>query len=68
MPNTDLVTYGNDNAPFAMGSLQLEEINEIKSATESLSLWLFKIIVWKWIQINLTFFLVTKKLSGKYLW
>ena len=38
MPNTDLVTYGNDNAPFAMGSLQLEEINEIKSATESLSL------------------------------
>ena len=68
MPNTDLVTYGNDNAPFAMGSLQLEEINEIKSATESLSLWLFKIIVWKWIQINFTFFLVTKKLSGKYLW
>ena len=30
MPNTDLVTYGNDNAPFAMGSLQLEESMKLR--------------------------------------
>ena len=40
MTNTDLVTYADDNTPLAMGSSELEEINDIKSAAEGLSLWL----------------------------
>ena len=39
-PNIDLVSYEDDNTPFAMGgSSELEEINEIKSVAESLTLW-----------------------------
>ena len=39
-PNFDLVSYADDNTPFAMGgSSELEVINEIKSAAESLTLW-----------------------------
>ena len=39
-PNIDLVSYADDNTPFAMGgSSELEIINEINSATESLTLW-----------------------------
>ena len=38
-PNIDLVSYADDNTPFAMGgSSELEEINEIKSVEESLTL------------------------------
>ena len=39
IPNIDLVSYAYDNTPFAMGSSELEVINEIKSVTESLTLW-----------------------------
>ena len=36
-PNIDLVSYADDNTPFAMGgSSELEVINEIKSVAESL--------------------------------
>ena len=38
-PNTDLVSYADDNTVFRMGSSELEVINGIKSAAESLSLW-----------------------------
>ena len=39
-PNIDLVSYGDDNTPFAKGdSSELEVINEIKGVTESLTLW-----------------------------
>ena len=35
-PNINLVSYGDDNTPFAMGgSSELEEINEIKGVAES---------------------------------
>ena len=37
--STDLVSYADDNTPFAMGSSELEVINEIKSMAESLTLW-----------------------------
>ena len=36
-PNIDLVSYADDNTPFAIGSLELEVINEIKSAIRSLT-------------------------------
>ena len=39
IPNIDLVSYADDNTPFAMGSSELEVINEIKSLAESLTLW-----------------------------
>ena len=32
------MSYADDNIPFAMGSGELEEINEIKSAAKSLTL------------------------------
>ena len=35
-PNTDLVSYADVNTRFAMGSSELEVINEIKSAAETL--------------------------------
>ena len=39
-PNIDLVSYADDNTPFAMGgSSELEVINEIKEVGESLTLW-----------------------------
>ena len=39
-PNIDLVSYADDNTPFAMVfSSELEVINEIKSVVESLTLW-----------------------------
>ena len=39
-PDIDLVSYADDNTPFAMGgSSELEVINEIKSVVESLTLW-----------------------------
>ena len=39
-PNIDLISYADDNTPFAMGgSSELEVINEIKSVVESLTLW-----------------------------
>ena len=39
-PNIDLVSYADDNTPFAMGgSSELEVINEIKTVAESLTLW-----------------------------
>ena len=38
--NIDLVSYADDNTPFAMGgSSELEVINEIKGVAESLTLW-----------------------------
>ena len=37
-PNIDLVSYSDNNTPFA-GSSELEVINEIKSVAESLTLW-----------------------------
>ena len=40
IPNIDLVGYADDNTLFAMGSSELEVINEIKSVAESLTLWL----------------------------
>ena len=36
-PNIDLVIYADDNTPFAMGSSELEIINEIKSVAERLT-------------------------------
>ena len=39
IPNIDLVSYADDNIPFAMGSSELEVINEIKSVAVSLTLW-----------------------------
>ena len=36
IPSTDLVSYADDNTSFVMGSSELEVINEIKTATESL--------------------------------
>ena len=39
-PDIDLVSYADDNTPFAMGdSSELEVINEIKSVAESHTLW-----------------------------
>ena len=39
-PNIDLVSYADDNTPFAMGgSSELEVIGEIKGVVESLTLW-----------------------------
>ena len=55
------VSYADDNTPFTIGISEMEVINEIMIAAESLSLW-FQNIVWKWIQLNFTFFLVTEKL------
>ena len=37
--NVDLVTYADDNTPFAMGNSESQVINEIKSVVESLTLW-----------------------------
>ena len=34
--NTELVSYADDNTPFAMDSSELEVINEIKNAEEEL--------------------------------
>ena len=66
-PNIDLVRYADDSTPFAMGgSSELKVINEIKNVTESLTLW-FRNSCMKWIQINLTLFLVIKKSSRGYL-
>ena len=39
IPNIDLVSYADDNTSFAMGSSELEVINEIKAVAESLTLW-----------------------------
>ena len=39
IPNIDSVGYADDNTPFAMGSSELEVINEIKSVAENLTLW-----------------------------
>ena len=36
--NTYLVSYADDNTPFAIGSSELEAINEIKSVAESITL------------------------------
>ena len=36
-PNIDLVSYADDNTPFAIGSSELEVINEIKSEIRSLT-------------------------------
>ena len=38
-PNTDLVSYTDDNTPYAMGSSEQEVINESKGAAESRTLW-----------------------------
>ena len=37
-PNIDLVIYADHNTPFAMGSSELEIINEIKTVAERLTL------------------------------
>ena len=38
--NIDLVSYADDNTPFAMdGSSELEVINEIKGVAENHTLW-----------------------------
>ena len=39
IPNIDLVSYAHGNTPLAMGSSELEVINEIKTLAESLTLW-----------------------------
>ena len=39
IPNTNLVSYANDNTPFAMGSSELEVVTKIKSVPLRLSLW-----------------------------
>ena len=39
VPNIDLVSYADDKTPLAMGSSELEVINEIKTVAESLTLW-----------------------------
>ena len=39
VPNIDLVSYANSNTPFAIGSSELEVINEIKTVAKSLTLW-----------------------------
>ena len=40
IPKFDLVSYADDNTPFAMGgSSELKVINEIESVGESLALW-----------------------------
>ena len=39
IPNIDLVSYAHGNTPLAMGSSELEVINEIKTVTEGLTLW-----------------------------
>ena len=67
-PNIDLVSYADDNTPFAMGgSSELEVINEIKSAVEILTLWFRN----DCMKVNPDKFHVllsdTKKLSGGYL-
>ena len=38
VPNIDLVSYEDDNIPFAMGSSELEVINKIKTVAENLTL------------------------------
>ena len=38
IPNIELVSYADDTTPFAVGSSELEVINEIKTAVESLTL------------------------------
>ena len=39
-PNIDLISYADDNTPFAMGgSSELEVINEIKGVVKILTLW-----------------------------
>ena len=39
IPNINLVSYADDNTPFAMVSSELEVVNEIKTVGESLTLW-----------------------------
>ena len=39
LSNTNLVSFADDNAPFAMGSSELELINKIKIEEENLTLW-----------------------------
>ena len=39
IPNIDLVSYVDDSTPFAIGSSELEVINEIKTVARSLTLW-----------------------------
>ena len=39
IPNCDLISYADDNTPFAMDISELALINEIKSAAETLSFW-----------------------------
>ena len=39
IPNINLVSYADGNTPFAMGSSELEVINEIKTVVASLTLW-----------------------------
>ena len=39
IPNFDLISYADDNTPFAMDISELALINEIKSAAETLSFW-----------------------------
>ena len=38
IPSTNLVSYTDDNTPFAMGSSELKVMNKIKNATGSLTL------------------------------
>ena len=56
-PNSDLVSYGDDNTPFAMSSLAMELISKTMIAWQ-VSPCGFRIIVWKWIKLNFIFFLV----------
>ena len=56
-PNSDLVSYGDDNTPFAMSSLAMELISKTMIAWHVLPCG-FRIIAWKWIQLNFIFFLV----------
>ena len=39
LPSIELVCYADDNTPFAMGSSELEVINEIKSVARCFTLW-----------------------------
>ena len=61
--NTELLSYGDDSTPFAMGdSSELEVINQIKSVVESLTLWFWN----NYMKVNLDKFhlLLRKKFFG----
>ena len=61
IPNTNLLSYADDNTLFAMGSSELEKLIKLRLRRKIL-LSGFRIAVWKWIRISFTFFSVIKKI------